>query len=672
MCEVGQRFSKRLKNNNFHGYMSNNEAISQIFGVVLTLIAAVSLIYFEVMKKLVPGEMGLLALLIIYIFFLGRFRWGYANYLSVGISLLYYTVIYFIDNVESIYNLFYAIMFLSIIFGVEKLKTKYMSINTIAKDGSELYFKILNSFKDRIAIIDSNGDFIYLNSAWEYLNESHREFLPFKIEKGVNGKKLLREIKNNTGKEILKIFNNVAAGAEDDVIYEYSIEVNGSRRWFKIIIGQIPNESGKFFVTHFEITKRKSAELGLIESKKRYRRLLESIPDAVLLHINGEIMYANASALDFLGLKDKKEIRGKNIIDFIYEDYKDEARARIVRIQRKSEKMPLMECKITRFDGKAMDVEVSEIGYLYDNKPASLMVIRDITERKQTEKLKRDFEEKRILLDKAYEYDRIKNEFFANISHELRTPLNVILSAIQVMMLSLNKEGIMDIKKLRNYTGMIRQNCYRLLRLVNNIIDLSKIDAGFYEIHPQNQNIVSIVEDITQSVVEYAREKSIDIEFDTDTEEKIISCDPDKIERIILNLLSNSIKFTEPGGKIFVNIIDEGDNVKIILKDTGIGIPEDKINIIFERFRQASKSLIKNNQGSGIGLSLVKSLVELHNGKINVKSRKNEGSEFIIELPVGFAEGNLYEDINVMENNLEQSKIERISIEFSDIYSNHQ
>ena len=132
----------------------------------------------------------------------------------------------------------------------------------------------------------------------------------------------------------------------------------------------------------------------------------------------------------------------------------------------------------------------------------------------------------------------------------------------------------------------IRQNCYRLLRLVNNIIDISKMDYGYYNIELGNYNIISVVEDITMSILEYVNNKGIELIFDTEVEEEIIACDPDKIERIILNLLSNAIKYTKDGGKIYVSVEKDDENVYISVKDNGIGMPEKKLLTIFERYTQ--------------------------------------------------------------------------------------
>ena len=217
---------------------------------------------------------------------------------------------------------------------------------------------------------------------------------------------------------------------------------------------------------------------------------------------------------------------------------------------------------------------------------------------------------------------------------------------------------------LKKYMTSIKQNCYRLLRLVNNIIDMNKIDYGYYDIELGNYNIVSVVEDITMSVLEYIKNKGIELIFDTDTEEEIIACDPDKIERIILNLLSNAIKYTRPDGKIIVNINSDKENVYISVKDTGIGKPKQKLNKIFNRYEQIDNKLTKSFNGSGIGLSLVKSLVEMHKGKITVESKENEGTKFTITLPK-----KRINNEHIKNTNLTKSRVEKCNIEFSDIYN---
>ncbi|MEQ8198333.1 MAG: ATP-binding protein [Clostridiaceae bacterium] len=268
--------------------------------------------------------------------------------------------------------------------------------------------------------------------------------------------------------------------------------------------------------------------------------------------------------------------------------------------------------------------------------------------------------------NKIEETLKIQDEIFANISHELKTPLSVIFTTNQLLELYLKADLLEpDKEKLCKCINIIKQNCYRFTKLINNIVDISKIDSGFFKLNLSNENIVSVAENIVQSVSSYIKEKGINVIFDTNTEEKIIACDPEKIDRVILNLISNSIKFTNPGGLIFVNLIDKGDTVELSVKDTGIGIDEKHLNKIFERFHQVDKSLSRNTEGSGIGLSIVKSIVELHDGKISVESSPGEGSVFRIELPAKTMEDvKITEKINPIDN-----KIEMIKVEFSDIYS---
>ncbi|PAB56745.1 hypothetical protein CCE28_20400 [Anaeromicrobium sediminis] len=183
----------------------------------------------------------------------------------------------------------------------------------------------------------------------------------------------------------------------------------------------------------------------------------------------------------------------------------------------------------------------------------------------------------------------------------------------------------------------------------------------------KNYNIVSVVEDITLSVAEYVESKGIKLIFDTDIEEKIIACDAEKLERVMLNLLSNAVKFTEPDGIIKVHIHDEGESILICVKDTGLGIPQDMKEKIFDRFRQVDASLHRKAEGSGIGLSLVKSIVELHKGFITVESEIAKGSTFLLELPATLEDEELHVHGEIAATS--QPNVERISIEFSDIYA---
>lgn len=264
--------------------------------------------------------------------------------------------------------------------------------------------------------------------------------------------------------------------------------------------------------------------------------------------------------------------------------------------------------------------------------------------------------------------DKVRTEFFANFSHEIRTLLNVILSGLQLLDIYKDNGKLKFTNKEDEVKLVyIRQNGFRLLKLINNLIDMTKIDSGFYNIELEVKNVVEVVEDITMSVVEHASARGISIIFDTNEEEVYMPLDSEKLDRIILNLLSNAIKFTPRGGSIYVTLECSDNSISVSVKDTGIGIPKDKQRSIFERFTQVKNEKAKNIEGSGIGLSLVKSLVELLDGSIILKSEPNKGCEFIFTLPIKeFNKTDI--DTHISQNITDNS--EKLMIEFSDIDSN--
>lgn len=283
------------------------------------------------------------------------------------------------------------------------------------------------------------------------------------------------------------------------------------------------------------------------------------------------------------------------------------------------------------------------------------------------EKVREQTKELRKAKEVAEEANEAKNTFLANISHELRTPLNIIMSTNQLLSYYLNYDEELNRDQIRKKIAVQVQNCNRLLRLVNNLIDITKIDSGHFELVMNRCNIVHVVEFITLSVAEYVENKGIKLVFDTDVEEKHIECDLNAIERIILNLLSNAIKFTPVGGTIYVCLENCNAAIRIRIKDTGVGIPKDKQKIVFERFKQADDLLTRKHEGSGIGLNLVKSLVEMHGGGISLLSEVNRGSEFIVQLPE-MIELNNSSDEMLVQYDSNENVIQKIHIEFSDIY----
>lgn len=401
------------------------------------------------------------------------------------------------------------------------------------------------------------------------------------------------------------------------------------------------------------------------DKSKMFEQALEELPNPVFIHKKLEFIYTNSEGAKFFNLKNPEHIIGKAVSDFVKLNVDLIGDQRLNNALNEANFKPLVENTITKANGEVVEVEAFSNPIDVDGTFAVLNTFRDLTEHKKLERLEEKVNEEKRKLKEAIEIDRLRSDFFANLSHELRTPLTIIFGTLQLIERE-QKEILIKDESLKKRVKTLKQNCYRLLRLINNLIDMTKIDAGYFTVSLKNHDIIPIVEDISLSVVEFAENKGIKIQFDTEIEEKITACDPDKIERIMLNLLSNAIKFTNPNGNIQINVYDEESDIKIVVKDDGIGIPKEKLDSVFGRFIQVDKSLCRNHEGSGLGLSIAKSFVEMHGGTIKVESEYGNGTEFIIILPITLVEDNM--DVIDYEA-VAESHVQRVNIEFSDIYS---
>ena len=277
--------------------------------------------------------------------------------------------------------------------------------------------------------------------------------------------------------------------------------------------------------------------------------------------------------------------------------------------------------------------------------------------------------------DKAEEINRLKSYFISNISHELKTPINVILCAAQL--LESKRVDNYNINNENNTIDIIKDNSYRLIRLINNIIDVEKGEVDELTLNLKKDNLVSLIEDIVTSVIPYAKRKELNLIFDTEEEEIIMDMDIEKIERIILNLLSNAIKFSNENGNIYIKIMLNNDDVDIVVEDEGIGISKDDIPYIFDKFIQVDNTFNRKNEGSGIGLAIVKSFIEIHNGKIMVESQVGKGTKFIVKLPKIINNEDTTADSHIYKSSFSEKNIIdelrsikcRVKKELSDIYA---
>jgi len=233
------------------------------------------------------------------------------------------------------------------------------------------------------------------------------------------------------------------------------------------------------------------------------------------------------------------------------------------------------------------------------------------------------------------ELDDIKSQLYANITHEFRTPLTVITGMADEIRSDLQSN---ENNRLSDFLDMIKRNADKLLHLVNQMLDLSKLESGKLELKPIQADVIPYLQYITESFQSFAESQDIKLVYYNEIEKVVMDHDPEKLFTIISNLLSNAIKFTSGGGKVICHLNVSGrphpENIIIKIRDTGIGIPEDVLPHIFNRFFQGDGSSTRKDEGTGIGLALTKEMVELMNGSITVKSKVGKGSEFTVILPV--------------------------------------
>lgn len=257
---------------------------------------------------------------------------------------------------------------------------------------------------------------------------------------------------------------------------------------------------------------------------------------------------------------------------------------------------------------------------------------------------------------------KIREDFMYTISHEFKTPLNVIYSAVQVMELVFQDDIPNNVKK---YIKSIKQNTFRQMKLVNNLLDLTKIESGYMEIFEKSVDIMNLTELIVQSVYVYADQKKVKINFMPFIKNKIVVLDEGKYERILLNLISNAIKFTPEGKSIYIKISEKNNDIKIEIIDEGVGIPKEKQEFIFKRFVQVDNTLTRKVEGTGIGLSIVKLLISLLEWEISLDSQEGIGSNFTITIP----NKKIYSNTEVYTSDLcIKSNTHNVDVELSDIY----
>lgn len=415
--------------------------------------------------------------------------------------------------------------------------------------------------------------------------------------------------------------------------------------YFNVISCNIKDTVDRKKQLNSELFKRnkilKDTNIMISKAKDNYNMLLESIYGAVCFFTDDKLEYMNNNMLNRLN-KRYDELIGMDIDSFI-----DKYCNLSINMMKEGGSYPFF----MDTDGRSIKCRAFLI---CPNKYNKLLYIEDLIDENENRKLKKKFEE-------YLEYDQNKRQFFANISHELKTPINIISSALQLNSIHIKENNIKAVDKNRK---VIMQNCLRLIRTINNFIDSNKISEGYMAPDMKIYNIVEIVENTALACNKYIKIFNNTLIFDSEEEEIYVQCDKDLITRIILNLLSNSIKYGKKGGTIKVNLSIEDKKLCIRIKNDGPKIEKEIIPYIFDKFTKLNKAFNRIKEGSGLGLFLTKALVELQGGTISLVS-ESRGNEFIIR----FDYMKEMQEREMCYKNFEMNSIdEKVDIEFSDIY----
>ncbi len=384
----------------------------------------------------------------------------------------------------------------------------------------------------------------------------------------------------------------------------------------------------KLIIEHLrDVTAEKTAVQRLMESEERYRLLVDTSPDGICLHSDGKIIYINRSGAEILGTSEPKELIGLDVLDFVAPQYKKEVLGRIKDTIEKGAKVPPIEEVFIRIDGSLANVEVMAFPFAsFHDRPAVQVIFRDISERKRSQEILLAAKEAAEAATKA------KSEFLANMSHEIRTPMNAIIGLTGLLL-----EETLTADQ-REYLETIRSSGDSLMAIINNILDLSKIEAGMIELECRPLSLEDCLRESVKVVAAMAHEKGLELSCSVDESlPGAIMGDPVRIRQILVNLLSNAVKFTEEGevaASASAILKDYGSSeIQMTVKDTGIGIAADKMDRLFHSFSQIDASTTRRYGGTGLGLAISKRLVEQMGGRIHVESEIGRGSTFKVIIP---------------------------------------
>ncbi|MBS4538267.1 PAS domain S-box protein [Clostridium sp. D2Q-11] len=441
------------------------------------------------------------------------------------------------------------------------------------------------------------------------------------------------------------------------------IRIDGKVLDVEIVSSIIESEYGQEFIMLVrDVTDRNRLNEKLQEVQNRFNAITESTSDCIIVHRDFKIEYVNNNMLNLLGYENKEDLIGRGIEYIVPKEYLKTIKERLENEYVNGIDYKNTQSKVISSTGEIINLVISTIQFDLNNKPATMVVANRI-DKQEILKLASELEEKEEELKRLNSFNKSKSEFFAVMSHELKTPLNVNLSTIQLLDLYMNNDLWEDkFESIKKHLYTLKKNCFRQLKIVNNSIDISKVSLNDFETRFKYYDIVDILIQIVNTINHTIHYKEIKTCFNTTFNKKIVKIDPNVIQKVVLNLISNAYKVSKEKDIVNVTLTEVGGQAIITVEDNGPGISEEYVDSIFEPFSQMGSILTRPHEGVGLGLSLVKSLLEIHGGKLDIQTNIGLGSRFSVILPK--------EDFKIKVLNLNKHEVEKqiVQVNFSDLF----